>query len=199
MQPFGNEPTRPTALLGDGLNIFSRLELAETTRVAWRACVDTEADCLAMKGFSHTPARIADGLAVHLYDLHMEAGGSAEDDQARDAGIDQLIAFIAEHSRDVAVIVAGDFNLHTTEEPAKSQLARLLRSAELRDSCEQLDCSMPGNIDKVLYRSSSQLRLAPHSWVRDTQEFVTTDGEPLSDHAPVSVRFSWRFFWSAER
>lgn len=192
MQPFGNDPSRPTALLGDGLNIFSRIPLEETTRVAWRGCVDTEADCLALKGFSLTPAHPAPELTVHLYDLHMEAGDSPEDDQARDAGIDQLIAFMAERSRDTAVIVAGDFNLHTDAEPAKSQLARLLQTAGLRDSCAELACPSPGTIDKVLYRSSQQLQLMAESWRRDTDTFVTADGQPLSDHAPVEVRFQWR-------
>jgi len=191
-QPFGSEPTRPTALLGDGLNIFSRVPLEDTTRVAWPSCVDTEADCLAMKGFSHTPARIGPDLPVHLYDLHMEAGSSPEDERARAAGIDQLLAFVTERSRDVALIVAGDFNLRSDQEPAKSQLARLLQGAGLKDSCAELACPAPGNIDKVLYRSSAQLQLEPEVWRREADVFVTADGEPLSDHTPISVRFSWR-------
>lgn len=74
----------------------------------------------------------------------------------------------------------------------KSQLAHLLRSAGLRDSCEELACPSAGNIDKVLYRGSPQLQLTPESWRRDTQTFVTSDGEPLSDHVPVAVKFEWQ-------
>lgn len=188
--PFGSDPVRPTALLGDGLNVFSRFPLGETTRVAWATCVDTASDCLAFKGFSMTPAELEDGLAVHVYDLHMEAGGSPEDDTARDGGLDQLIAFIGEHSQGAALIVGGDFNLHTDREPAGSQYARFMRATGLSDACTELACDDPGSIDKILFRSSDALELRATRWGRE-EAFVSDQGEPLSDHLPVGVRFEW--------
>ncbi|HKU37380.1 MAG TPA: hypothetical protein VJR89_04515, partial [Polyangiales bacterium] len=158
---------------------------------AWRTCVDTASDCLAFKGFSLTPAKL-DGRTVHLYDLHMEAGESAADDTARAADIDELLAYISEHSKDVALIVAGDFNLETDREPAASQLERLLSSARLTDACQKLDCPKPGSIDKVLYRSSADLALDAESWKLESAVFVTPEGGPLSDHEPVAVRFHWQ-------
>ena len=189
-QPFGNDPSRPSALLGDGLNIFSRYPLAATTRIAWATCVDTASDCLAFKGFSMTPAQLG-GLPVHLYDLHMEAGGSAEDDAARALGIEQMVAFIEEHSADIAVIMAGDFNLHTEGEPAASQFADLVMRAGLTDACTELECEDPGSIDKVLVRSSAELELRVESWESEADVFVSDMGEPLSDHLPLAVKIAW--------
>jgi endonuclease/exonuclease/phosphatase family metal-dependent hydrolase len=191
-QPLGNDPSRPTALLGDGINIFSEFALGDTTRVAWTTCVDTASDCLAFKGFSMTPAQLTDGSTVHFYDLHMEAGSSAADDMARDMGIDQLIAFMAANSEGQALIVGGDFNLATDTEPAKSQLARLLQTAGLTDSCTALMCPRPGNIDKLLYRSSDRIKLEAKSWHLESEVFVSADGMPLSDHEPLAVRFSYQ-------
>jgi exonuclease III len=191
-QPLGNDPSRPTALLGDGLNIFSEFGLADTTRTAWTTCVETASDCLAFKGFSMTPAQLLDGTTVHLYDLHMEAGNSAADDDARNMGVDQLLAFIDQHSKDQALIIGGDFNLATDTEPAASQFARLRQEAGLTDTCIELDCPRPGNIDKLLYRSSDAVKLSVQSWNLETDRFMSPDGMPLSDHDPVAVRFEYR-------
>lgn len=191
-QPLGSDASRPTALLGDGLDIFSEFPLGDTTRVAWSSCVDTASDCLAFKGFSMTPAQLSDGTPVHLYDLHMEAGDSAEDDAARDLGIDQLLSFISQNSQGQALIIGGDFNLETDTEPAKSQLARLLSTAGLTDACTELMCPRPGNIDKLLYRSSARVLLQAESWNLESSKFVSPDGMPLSDHEPLAVRFAYQ-------
>ncbi|HKP56147.1 MAG TPA: endonuclease/exonuclease/phosphatase family protein [Polyangiales bacterium] len=191
-QPFGNDPSRPTALLSDGLNVFSRFPLEETQRVAWSMCVDTASDCMAFKGFSMTPAHFTDGSLVHVYDLHMEAGESEPDDRARDAGIDQLLAFMQHNSSGTALIVGGDFNLHTDREPAAGQFARLLSEGGLSDACAELDCPAPGNIDKLLFRSSASLELQAESWELESARFVTPEGAPLSDHEPVAVQFRWQ-------
>lgn len=190
-QPLGSDPTRITALLSDGLNVFSRFPLADTQRQAWSTCVNTDNDCLAFKGFSMTPLTLASGYTVHVYDLHMEAGESPEDDTAREGDIDQLIAFIMQHSRDTALIVGGDFNLSTSTEPAGSQFLHLQSVAGLTDACSVLSCPQPGNIDKLLYRSSAQLALAADQWSYEDETFVTADGSPLSDHLPVAVHFTW--------
>jgi hypothetical protein len=191
-QPFGEDSRRPSALLCDGLNVFSRYPLADTTtHVMWSTCVETASDCLALKGFSMTEAEIEPGLPVHLYNLHMEAGSSAPDDVARDGGIDQLIAFIGERSQETAIIVGGDFNLHTEREPAATQFARLLAESGLSDACTELDCEDAGSIDKLLFRSSDLIELRAEHWARESDVFVSDMGEPLSDHPPIAVRFAW--------
>jgi hypothetical protein len=190
-QPLGMDPDRPSALLSDGLNMFSRFEFDAVTRVRWDTCVDTASDCLAIKGFSATHMQLGPGAPVDVYDLHMEAGDSVEDDAARDRDIDQLLTFMANFSAGAAVIVGGDFNLHTDHEPASSQFQRLLTAAELRDACSTVACNRPGSIDKFLFRDSDRIKLSVDAWSSPTERFVTSEGEPLSDHDPVLVRFAW--------
>lgn len=189
--PWGMDPDRPSALLGDGLNMFSEFPFGETTRVRWPSCVESASDCLALKGFSMTRMELFEGVMVDVYNLHMEAGSTPEDDVARDEGIDTMIAFMAENSADHAVIMGGDFNLHTDEEPAASQFARLLEETGLRDACTELECDRPGSIDKLLFRSSADVTIAAESLSFETDVFVSEDGTPLSDHDPLAVRFVW--------
>jgi endonuclease/exonuclease/phosphatase family metal-dependent hydrolase len=188
-QPFGGDPRRPSAILADGLHVFSKLPLATTQRVPWARCVNTMNDCYALKGFSMTPVQLASGVAVHIYNLHMEAGRSAEDDAARDAAIDQLLAFIDQHSRGQALIVGGDFNLRGDRERTAAQLAKLRRGSGLLDACA--GCPRPHNIDKLLYRSSEHVKLEAEGWSLETHVFQTDTGAPLSDHAPLTARFTW--------
>jgi endonuclease/exonuclease/phosphatase family metal-dependent hydrolase len=189
--PWMSDPERPEALLGDGLNMFSDFPFGETTRVRWPTCVETASDCLALKGFSVTRMELDDGESVDVYNLHMEAGGSPEDDAARDQDIDLLVEFMADFSEGAAVIVGGDFNLHTDREPAATQFARLLDEADLQDACTVQECDRPGSIDKFLFRSSDALELGVESLRFETDVFVSDDGVPLSDHDPLAVRFAW--------
>lgn len=189
--PWGTDPERPDALLGDGLNMFSIFPFGETTRVRWPTCVITSSDCLALKGFSMTQMELADGAVVHVYNLHMEAGSTREDDDARDQDIDLLVEFMTEMSDGAAVIVGGDFNLHTDTEPAASQLARLLDETGLSDACTEFDCDRPGSLDKFLFRSSEELEIRAEEMSFETDVFVSDDGQPLSDHDPLAVRFAW--------
>lgn len=188
-QPFGSDQRRPSALLSDGLNVFSKFPLANTQREMWTRCVESFNDCYALKGFMFTPMQLAPGVQVHVYNLHMEAGWTEADDAARDAAIEQLLSFIEQHSKGEAVIVGGDFNLRGAREITKTQLARLQAGAGLSDAC--VACARPRNVDKMLYRGSERLRLEAESWRLETSVFTTEAGAPLSDHSPLAVRFSW--------
>jgi endonuclease/exonuclease/phosphatase family metal-dependent hydrolase len=190
--PLGSDPDRPTALLGDGLNRFSDFTFGEVTRERWAGCNDSAADCLALKGFSVARTTLEEGIEVDVYNLHMEAGSTPDDDDLRDAGIDQLLTFISDFSADRAVLVGGDFNLHTDAEPAASQLARLLSEGGLQDACTELGCPRPGSIDKILLRSSDQVALEALGWRAETDVFVAEDGTPLSDHDPITVDVGYR-------
>lgn len=190
-QPFGAIRSRPTALLSDGLNLFARAPFMTTERVAWPRCVSTEADCLAMKGFSMSPLTLADGVVVHVYNLHAEAGNSAQDDQARAEGLQLMLAFMEQNSRGEALLVAGDFNLRTDTEPANSQFTGFAAASGLTDVCTELGCERPGSIDKLLYRSSTRVSLKAELWRNDSDVFVSDSGEKLSDHDPISVRMTW--------
>jgi hypothetical protein len=189
--PLGTDPRRPEAIVSDGLNRFSRFPFGTLEKVAWETCYPSAADCLALKGFDMARTTFAPGVTVDVYDLHMEAGNDPQDDVVRDLGITQLSTFIQTVSVGRPVIVGGDFNLHTDAEPDATQFQRLLAETGLQDVCATVGCPQPGRIDKFLFRSSDTVTLAPLSWRFETDVFERADGEPLSDHDALAVRFGW--------
>jgi hypothetical protein len=201
-----DESTRPLQQVGDGLGTLSRFPIEEQARVAWKGCfggVDTSdggaADCLAMKGFSHTVIELAPGVGVDLYNLHGEAGGSADDQRLQEDGYGELAAYIEANSRGRAIILGGDTNLHTdpTHPDAEGEADTkiwdtFLRRTGLRDSCTALDCAETGDIDKIAFRSNRTVTLTPQSHEFPTARFRAPDGEDLSDHEPLLVEFRWQ-------
>ncbi|MCB0988447.1 MAG: endonuclease/exonuclease/phosphatase family protein [Microthrixaceae bacterium] len=195
---------RPAPEVGDGLGTLSRFPIEEVARVPWTNCfggMDTSdggaADCLSMKGFSHTHLTLADGVVVDVYNLHGEAGGSPRDQELQADDYEQLAAYIAEHSKGAAVIVAGDTNLHTdNEHPDGSQGAdieiwdKFLEATGLTDSCTATECDDPGRIDKFAYRSGKGVDLEILTR-RFRTDFVDAAGDDLSDHQALEVRFRW--------
>jgi endonuclease/exonuclease/phosphatase family metal-dependent hydrolase len=176
---------------GDGLSQFSRLPFSDLRREAWSSChgiVDSFFDCLTPKGYSMSRQSLAPGVFVHLYNLHMDAGWSAEDRAAREAQVEQLIGAIARESSGHALIVGGDTNLLRRD---RALLQHLLAETGLSDVCAETRCREPWRVDRVLYRGSSELRLSPRRW-RIASEFVDEALRPLSDHLAVAVQFDWR-------
>jgi endonuclease/exonuclease/phosphatase family metal-dependent hydrolase len=190
-QPLNTDPRRPSAIVADGLNMLSQFPFTSLGREMWNGCWASAADCLSQKGFMVARTTFAPGVTVDVYNLHMEAGGDPEDDQLRDQAVTQLATYIDAFSAGRPLIVGGDFNLHTDVEPDASQFQRLLAETGLVDVCAALACPQPGRIDKFLFRSSDDLELLPLSWRFETDVFVTPEGEALSDHDPLAVRFRW--------
>lgn len=200
-----NATNRPLLQIGDGLGVLSTFPVDGNDRVPWAGCFggfDTSdggaADCLAMKGFSLTRLTLADGAVVDLYNLHLEAGGTATDQQLQADDVAQLGDYIVEHSAGNAVILGGDTNLHTdNEHPDGSNGADIVLWADfiertgLTDSCAALECPDTGRIDKIAFRSGKGVKLEAlrHQVHGDT--FVDEKGDALSDHEPIEVRFRW--------
>jgi endonuclease/exonuclease/phosphatase family metal-dependent hydrolase len=208
--------SRPTLFVGDGLGIMSRYPIRDAERRAWKGCfggLDTSdggaGDCLAMKGFAVATMTLADTpdgpVEVDVYTLHVEAGGTAEDQRLQAADLDQLAAFIDEHSAGRAVILAGDTNLHTDDDHRDSSAdggagarsdARLweafLRRTGLTDTCGVVTCDDPGAIDKLAFRSGGGTELEPLAHRFAVDDFQDESGEDLSDHPPLVVTLAWR-------
>jgi hypothetical protein len=198
--PLGSNPVRPSALVSDGLNEFSRFEFRDLTRVAWEGCFGAlgandggATDSGATKAFSVAEHVYAPGVEVDVYNLHGEAGSTATDQQLQEAGFSQLAAFINDFSRGHAVILGGDTNLHT--EPANPDAAiwqRLLADTGLNDVCQSVECgSDRSRIDKFAFRNNDSLTLLPQSYRFERDKFVGPDGMPLSDHDALAVRYRW--------
>ncbi len=195
----GSDPGRPLPQVGDGLGFLSRFPLSDIVRVPWEGCrglIDSASDCLAMKGFAVATVDLGDGTLVDVYTLHAEAGGDPEDDVLRQAQFDQLAAFIDEHSGDRAVIVAGDTNLHLEPDHEDEPIDRpvwegFLADTGLTDVCAEVDCPVPGAIDKAAWRDGVGVTLTPESFTHEDEVFVGPEGEALSDHPAVAVDWSW--------
>lgn len=185
-----NPIARESAAVGDGLNILSRFPLGELDRVPWQGCGEASADCLALKGFALTTLELHPLAEVDVYTLHMEAGG--EDEALRGDDLDELAAYLAEMSEGRAVIIGGDWNLHTDEEPDATQFADFLAATGLTDVCQELDCGADvDEIDKIVFRSSRDVILTPTSHRFERDVFVDGAGEPLSDHDALHVDLDW--------
>jgi hypothetical protein len=197
--PFTTDPSRPTALVADGLNRLSRFPFGEITRVRWTNCfggADTSdggaADCLSLKGFSVARTTFADGVEVDVYNLHGEAGSTPLDLQYSAEDYVQLAAFMNQHSVGRPIIVAGDFNLHTDEEPDSTVYDTFLAATGLTDVCEVVDCGDDADrIDKFAFRSDADVEITPLSHQFEREKFQRDDGEPLSDHDALAVTFEW--------
>jgi endonuclease/exonuclease/phosphatase family metal-dependent hydrolase len=173
--------------IGDGLNRFSFSSFTPVERIPWPGCngmFDCASDCLATKGFSVARHDLAAGLYMDVYNLHMEAGGCPEDKAIREAGMTLLLETIADHSAGLPVLVAGDFNLHVDDTPELVQLERLT-DAGFVDACWYLGCDEE-HIDRIFVRDGDEVTLEYESW-EVPAEFVTQEGEPLSDHEPVAA------------
>jgi hypothetical protein len=189
---------RPQLMVGDGLGLLSRFPFDEFRRIPWKTCGAGAADCLAMKGFAMARIEVAADVVVDVYDLHADAGSGEDDKAARVAGFDQLAAYIDEHSRDHAIILGGDTNLHTepaSDDPRRREEAELWRTflerTGLTDVCDALQCAEPGRIDKFAFKSAAGVELQPLSWTFESEKFIGPEGEPLSDHDPLVVRWRW--------
>ena len=197
--PLGSDPRRPEALVADGLNQMSRFPFEDIRREMWSGCfgsLDTSdggaADCPSQKGFSVARTELAAGVEVDVYNLHGEAGSTARDLDESAADFEQLAGFVREHSAGRAVIVGGDFNLHTDEEPDRGVFAKFLDATDLTDVCDTVDCDDDADqIDKFVFRSGGGVHLDALDHRFELEKFRRADGQPLSDHDALAVTFGW--------
>jgi len=188
--PPGSEGT-----LGDGLARFSRFPIeGEVEHVSWQEChghVFFANDCLTKKGFAMGVHRIAPGITVHVYNLHMDASGSKGDQETRSVQMDQLIAYMNKNSKGMPLIVAGDFNLSGKRPRDLEVLERLLESQGLKDACRQMKCGHE-RIDRVLFRGNQSVDFHATDYKVEVQRFQTQKGKQLSDHEAVSAVIEWQ-------
>jgi hypothetical protein len=196
--PYGTDPLRPTALLSDGLNEFSRLyfNMYTVEHVRWKECfgglTTGASDCLALKGFTRTVHKLAEGVEIDVYNLHGEAGSDPQDIPLKQQDFEtELADYINTHSAGRAVILGGDTNLHTDGPPSNAVWQNFRTKTGIKDVCETVACGADEHqIDKFAYRSSSTVVIEPLSHKFDRAKF-SYDGGALSDHDALEVRFRW--------
>ncbi len=190
--PLGEDPQRPSALVSDGLNRFSKFPFGDVTRRRWEGCEDdSSADCLALKGFSVARTELAPGVCVDIYNIHGEAGNSQSDRALKDQNTRDLVEFMLEFSAGRAVIAGGDFNMRLRRPHDDANLALLTEETGLEDACIAQGIVDEEAIDKFFFRSNASVNLAPVSCSFELDRFVDPTGEPLSDHDALAVGFDW--------
>jgi len=198
--PLGSDSRRPTALVSDGMNVFSTSPFNGVTRVMWPVCTEPEGsvsaerhvdDCLSLKGFSLTVHTLENGAVVHVYDLH--GGAQAHRLEIVEPNMSALAAFVVEHSKGAAILMGGDFNLVTPPDDPQPFWTSFLHATGLTDVCAVLtDCTErgdAGDIDKWLFRSSDDVEITPVARNVPRERFTRPDGVQLSDHRPIEVTF----------
>jgi hypothetical protein len=199
--PLGQDPTRPEALVSDGLNEFSNFEFRDLVRVRWAGCfggLDNSdggaADCIATKGFFVATHVLAPGVEVDVFDLHGEAGSTTDDQRLSEEDYQQLAEYINQNSTGRAILLGGDTNLHTEPgNPDATIWQNFLAASGLSDVCSVVACGDDEHIiDKFAFRSNDSVTLEPLSHHFEREKFVhPTSGEPLSDHLALAVRWRW--------
>ena len=205
-------PTSGGAGIGSGLNSLSNYayDADDFERVHWNSCQIDSGDCLTPKGFTFMRERLAEGVYVDFYNIHTNAGTNSGDLSSRADNLSQLSSFIASHSAGNAVVVMGDSNTRYTR--TGDTILSFAQSNGLTDAWVQLErggvppaigtdalvcdedaitdtCEV---VDKVLYRSSKFVTLNATAYHNEHAGFLeTSSGLMLSDHDPISVKFSW--------
>ncbi|MEU4251538.1 jacalin-like lectin [Amycolatopsis sp. NPDC026612] len=204
-------PTSGGAGIGSGLNTLSSLpyDTDDFERAHWSSCQLDSGDCLTPKGFTFMRVRLAEGVYVDFYNAHTNAGTNDGDEASRASNLAQLTAFIRSHSAGNAVVVMGDTNTRYTR--AADTIAGFASDNGLTDAWVKLvrggvapapgsppllcDQQAPANdcevVDKVLYRSSKLVSLDATFYNNEHAKFLDSAGKMLSDHDPVTVRFTW--------
>jgi hypothetical protein len=204
-------PTSGGAGFGSGLNTLSSLpyDTDDFERARWNSCQFDSGDCLTPKGFTFMRVRLAEGVSVDVYNLHTNAGTNSGDESSRADNLRQLSSFIGAHSAGNAVIVMGDTNTRYTRAadtirtfasdngltdawvklvrggtpPAAGSDALLCDENNITDDCEI--------VDKILYRGNNLISLNATSYHNEHAGFLDGSGKMLSDHDPISGRFTW--------
>ena len=175
---YQESPKYPrSSMFGDGLSLLSRFPVESDARVQWQACngyLTALSDCFAEKGFSVTELTLARGARVVLVNVHGDAGDSEGDVAARRTGYAQLAKYIEHRFNGQALIVTGDTNLDDSDPRDRQILHKFAHATGLSEVCREFKCE-GANLDRVLYRSSSRLRLKPRAW-RVDRRFVDAAG-----------------------
>lgn len=193
---------------GDGLNTLSNFPIHDLQRIRWKDCSGT--DCLTPKGFSFSRIEVAKDVFIDFYNVHANAWNHNSASAARRKNIKQLSDYIKLNSAENAVIVMGDLNarycffndniglLNTDNElidvwvsqKNEGRFPDILKEfpsediLSITDSCE--------TVDKILYKSSSEIDLTVADYKFENHLFSNAQGLPLSDHIPVSAKFFWK-------
>ena len=192
---------------GQGMNVYASHPLYNVKRVKWDreyGFLSGSTDALSNKGFIYCLMELEDGVFVHMINVHMDAGYDPISICARAENFRQLAAFITDELDDGrALIVQGDFNFKFKRRLTDDICGNLLAPTGLRDVWADVynnglyDVNDPAfdldsegdDLDRILYRSGSDLTLTPVS--KTVPPLTGKNGETYSDHDPMLTEFTY--------
>ena len=202
--------TSGPALIGDGLNIFSKYPFYNVERVAWKKSngIFTDgSDALTPKGFIKCTVDI-NGILIDLYNVHMDAYRTEADQYAKKAQLIQLTEYMKTHSNGRPVIVTGDTNLTFHTDPLANTYSILIEENGLRDCWVELkndgnymqaekdqaiidgwyekfgghDWGRWDSVERLLYKNCGGLSFAPVCFEYEVYSDNADDKKSLTDH-----------------
>lgn len=189
----------PLKIVGSGLSILGRFPITGTDAINYTDDGDGQ-NRPASKGLLMVSFDVA-GMPLDVYTTHIAAGKKSASMAAKVSQGNEIIAFVKSHSSpDHSVILMGDFNMRPSrgaedkeankDNPRVYVFDHIRDELGLRDASDEVNGPKGEEIDRILFRAGQGVAMKALSWQRDAPEFYDPEGEPLSDHKPVFVKFS---------
>lgn len=168
-----------------------------------------DGNSLIKKGYRYYEVTVG-GEKIDVYITHDDAGTTDQSSTdpfvvSRGKQLKQIAeAIIAKGNTDRPKIFMGDTNCRWTREDIKTNFFDILSgNYDVSDTWVELyhnnEYPLPGQstineevVDKIIYinpKGNNVMKLTPISYERDATNYVNGSGNPLSDHAPVIVKF----------
>ncbi len=203
----------------DGLNFLwqKTLDVSGETWVRWNQTygnLESGYDENIEKGYRYYMVKMAEGIELDVYVLHMDAETNPEDNAARASQITQLADAIIASNNGRPILVLGDTNCRYTRDDLKGLFIDRLNADPRFDVHDpwvdyQWDGVYPALgsaslmvdqygpqkgevVDKIFYinnTASNGVTLKANSYLHDI-DFSYDDGTPISDHYPVVGDFT---------
>ncbi len=203
----------------DGLNLLwknSACTASNESWTRWNQTTSTDGNQYVKKGYRHYDVKLADGSAIDVFILHMDAGDATA---SREAQWQQLAEAVNATDSSRPKLVMGDTNSRWTREDISANFcARLSKSltatdawvelcrngrqpttamGDLTDQSDPTDYAAYEVVDKVICVNpwiGNTLQLVPQSFAIEqdyTYDSIDHDGNTaaLGDHRPVVVTF----------
>lgn len=143
---------------------------------------------------------LVQGMPVDVYTTHIAAGKHEASMKAKFEQGDEIIRFIqASSPPENAVILLGDFNMRPSRGPEDKEANKdnpkvmgfdhIVEALNFRDASDEINGPTGTEIDRILFRPGVGQTMKPLAWQHDDPIFYDPDGNPLSDHEPVIVKF----------
>jgi len=204
----------------DGLNFFWNKSKATAKNEKWvrwnehYGYTSDGADGLIDKGYRFYTITLTDGTSIDVYTLHMDAEDSEADNLARESQMTQLADAIIASNNGNPILIIGDTNCRYTRDRVKALLIDrinadsrfTIKDAWVEHARGGIYPACGGNsimassegyrkgevVDKIFYinNKNSKIKIQAETYLQDLS-FINDAGEPLADHWPCVIEFSY--------